>query len=301
MTLCLRQPKFFAICVFLLGLLRFAHAQERDLTATAHAIAENEKKFYEMGQDAGTKAAFLQFLADDSIVFHPGPVNGKQEWAKRPEKGISLKWHPLFVAVSRSADLGYTTGPAEWRHEKEDENPFGFGQYITIWKKQPDGTFKVALDAGSEVPSLSKTQENEIEYSISEAPAPANPDRLAISRTLRNAEGKFANAAHSDSTAGLLGSASESIRVQREGVFPAVGRAAAGLMLSVRRGELTQERLGGATSEAGDLAYSYGKYTLVRPEKTERGSYLQIWRVEKDGAWRIWLDYQSPLPNEQKK
>ncbi|MDQ6623665.1 MAG: DUF4440 domain-containing protein, partial [Verrucomicrobiota bacterium] len=98
--------------LFLLALapLRLvAQAPEDPGAAAARTVLEDERKFYEVGQELGTRAAFLEFLADDSIIFHPGPVDGKKEWSKRPEKGISLKWKPLFVAMSRSADLGYTT------------------------------------------------------------------------------------------------------------------------------------------------------------------------------------------------
>ena len=279
-----------------------ARAQEIDPAAAARTIVEQEAKFYQLGQDSGTKAAFLEYLSDDSIVFSPGPVNGKQECGKRPDQGISLKWTPVFAAMSRSADLGYTTGPAEWRKAKDDATPFGYGQFLSIWRKQKDGVWKVALDVGTEVPGARKSDEpEEVEYSISEVTAPP-AEKAAITRLLRNAEGKFASAARTDSTAALLGSALETVRVHREGVFPAVGRDAAALMLSVARGELTVEKTGGAMSEAGDLAYSYGKYTFVRPEKTERGHYLQIWRMEKDGsAFKLALDYQAPLPPEQKK
>ena len=294
--------KIFSVCLLGLLVAGRGQAQENDPAAAARLMVENEGKFYQVGQEQGSRAAFLQFLADDSIVFHPGPVNGRQDWTRRPEKGISLTWKPLFAAMSRSADLGYTTGPAEWRKEKEDAKPFGYGQFLSIWRKQKDGSWKVALDVGSELPGAPKTGEQEVEFSLSEAPAGAPvPDKVASLRLLRNAEGKFANVGRTDSTAALLGSSSETLRVHREGVFPAVGRDAAGLMLSVTRGTIAVEKVGGAMSEAGDLAYSYGKYTFTRPEKTERGHYLQIWRVEKDGTWKIVLDYQTPLPSEQKK
>ncbi|HEX8279922.1 MAG TPA: nuclear transport factor 2 family protein [Chthoniobacterales bacterium] len=264
-------------------------------------MVENEGKFFQMGQEQGTRAAFLAYLADDAILFQPGPVNAKESWTKRPAEGISLKWRPLFAAMSRSADLGYTTGPAEWRRNKDDEKPFGYGQFLSMWRKQKDGAWKVVVDIGSEVPGPAKTEETpEVEYAIPDGGAspPPAPDKTASQRLLRNAEGKFANVARTDSTAALLGSASESVRVHRQGVFPAVGRDAAGLMLSVGRGTLTHEKLGGAMSEAGDLAYTYGKYTRTRPDKAERGHYLQIWRLEGDGAFKIVLDYQAPLPAE---
>ena len=54
-------------------------------------------------------------------------------------------------------------------------------------------------------------------------------------------------------------------------------------------------------SAACDLAYRYGKYTLELGEKTERGHYLQIWQTDGTGAWKILVDYQSPLQPEIKK
>ncbi len=72
-------------------------------------------------------------------------------------------------------------------------------------------------------------------------------------------------------------------------------------MLSVRRGKLTTEHLGGGISAASDLAYRYGRYALAMSQATERGHYLQIWQTDAAGEWKLLLDYQSPLPPEIKK
>lgn len=275
-------------------------AQDNDPQAAARAIVENETKFFQMGEEQSTRAAFLAFLADDAIVFRPGPVNGKEEWKKRPENPVSLKWKPDFVGMSRSADLAYSTGPAEWRRKKEDETPFGYGEFVSVWRKQKDGSWKVAVDVGNEVPGRPKTEQSEVEFWISDAPAESDAPGAPAKR-LREAEAAFASAAKADSTIALTEASVPSVRVHRERVFPAVGKEPARLMLSVRRGKLSLERAGGGMSEAGDLAYSYGKYALDLGQNVERGHYLQIWRREADGAWKIALDLQTPLPNEQKK
>ena len=298
------MKKYPLILIGVLGLAIAGVTAEEESAADAalQTIVGNEAKFFQLGQERGTRAAFLEFLADDSVVFQPGPMDGKQAWSKRPEKGIALTWRPLFAAMSRSADLGYTTGPAEWRKNKEDEKPFGYGQFISIWKKQTDGSWKVALDVGGEVPGRVKSEETpQLERSISNASATKETERGAAERSLRDAEAQFAVAAKADSTIALSEAGITGLRVHREGVFPAIGKGAATLMLSVRRGQLTSERMGGGMSVAGDLAYSYGKYSLVRPAQTERGHYLQIWRTENDGTWKIALDYQSPLPPGEKK
>jgi ketosteroid isomerase-like protein len=293
--------KTFFVCLLSL-VFAVARAEELKPQEALQTVVENEGKFFQLGQEQGTRAAFLAFLADDGIVFRPGPVNGKESWKKRPEKEISLSWKPLFAAIASSADLAYTTGPAEWRHNKEDAKPFGYGQFVSIWKRQKDGSWKVALDVGSEVPGLTKSDEPpQLEMSVSSPPAAKPTDAKTAQRQLREAEAQFATAAKADSTIALSEASSLNVRVHREGVFPAVGKDPARLMLSVRRGKLSLERTGGGMSAAGDLAYSYGTYSLVKPQETERGYYLQIWRTEPDGSWKLALDYQTPLPTEEKK
>lgn len=253
-----------------------------------------------MGQEQGTRAAFLEFLAEDSIVFQPGPVPGKKTWAARPEGGLWLTWQPVFAAMSRSADLGYTTGPAEFRKNKEDEKPFGFGQYISIWRKQKDGTWKVALDVGHGNPRPPNPP-GEPELSFPGVGADGQANTAAARKKFVEAQKKFAAAATNDSTAALADAARDDIRVHREEMFPGVGKDAVGLMLSVRRGKLSLTQIGDAMSAAGDLAYAYGKYVLRKSQSDERGHYLQIWRASDDGTWKLALDFQAPLPAEQKK
>ncbi len=289
---------FFCRLLLVASIASVVGAEECDPEATAQAMMENEAKFVAMGQEQNARAASLAYLADDAIMFEPGPVNAKKTWTERPAGGLSLKWHPTFAAMSRSCDLGFTTGPAEWRKAKEDEKPLGHGHYLSIWRKQKEGEWKVMVDVGGAVPSAQKV-EDEVRVSLTDANAPLAP-AAAAEKKLRAAEKWFADTAKTDSTSALIGSSSEELRVHREGVFPAIGRQPATLMLSVRRGKLKNEKLGGEMSAAGDLAYRYGKYTLDLVQKIERGYYLQIWQTDAAGAWKILVDYQSPLGPEIK-
>lgn len=274
-------------------------AQETPETAI-RAIVGGERRFYEMGQAAGTRAAFLHFLAEDSIVFQPGPTNGRKTWNARPDGGLWLTWQPIFAAMSASADLGYTTGPAEFRKNKEDETPFGHGQYISIWRRQKDGAWKIALDVGHHNPRPPQPP-GEPELSYNGEGADVQTDTAAAHKRLAEAQRKFAALARVDSTGAIADAAREDIRVHREAMFPGLGKEALGLMLSVRRGKLTLTQTGKGMSTAGDLAYVYGKYVLSRPQTDEQGHYVQIWRADASGAWRLALDFQVPLPPGQKQ
>src|SRR5436305_2394785 len=49
-------------------------------------------------------------------------------------------------------DMGYTTGPWEYRPKSMEDKPVAFGYFVTIWKRQSDGTWKAFLDLGTQNP-----------------------------------------------------------------------------------------------------------------------------------------------------
>jgi ketosteroid isomerase-like protein len=62
----------------------------------------------------------------------------------------SLRWAPTFAAISKSGDLGYTTGKSKRRTVEADGKVMEReGRYLTIWRKQKDGSWKVEIDHGS--------------------------------------------------------------------------------------------------------------------------------------------------------
>ena len=57
--------------------------EESERTKTRRALVEMEHAFAKAAATKGTRDAFIEFLADDGIVFQPGPVNGKKFWTGR--------------------------------------------------------------------------------------------------------------------------------------------------------------------------------------------------------------------------
>jgi ketosteroid isomerase-like protein len=121
----------------------------RDLEARfARAVAAKDRQ------------AFLAFWAPDAAIFPPtgGPVIGPdkiwEEWAPILESAdVSLTWEPSRVEMAASGDLGYTYG----RYESRGKRPGGEvvtrrGCYVTIWRKEKDGAWRVVLDIGSPDP-----------------------------------------------------------------------------------------------------------------------------------------------------
>ncbi|MGO9512458.1 MAG: YybH family protein [Steroidobacteraceae bacterium] len=58
-----------------------------------------------------------------------------------------LLWHADQAGVSRSGDLGYTSGTYKFTFKDPSGKPvIDNGKYLTVWKKQADGSWKVLYD-----------------------------------------------------------------------------------------------------------------------------------------------------------
>lgn len=93
---------------------------------------------------------FVAYLAPDVLKFgEKGSLLTTKEQARASLKkafdnpGFQLKWKPLGAEVAASGDLGYTWG------EYEAARSGRRGHYLTIWKRQKDGSWKVAADVGN--------------------------------------------------------------------------------------------------------------------------------------------------------
>jgi ketosteroid isomerase-like protein len=287
---------FFLVALIAASSLR-AEEPERPGEAV-RTIVSRETEFFEFARDHSRRAAFLEFLGDDAVMFDPGPVNAKQMWTKRPDDNSSLIWQAEFAAVARACDIGYDTGPWEFKKDKAAEKADAFGHFVSIWRKQRDGRWKVAIDYGVEHPQpLGDPRPAEMLSSDDGLNEPV--DTKTARKAARGARDAFLKAAANDSAAALLAAADDNIRVYRQGVFPATGREAAGVMLGTTTGKLKLESSGGGISRTGDLGYDYGSYNFKRGEANERGYYLQIWHTDGSGAWKLALDLQRKLPDKR--
>jgi hypothetical protein len=61
------------------------------------------------------------------------------------EPGEALEWDPVHGAAAGSGDLAWTSGRAVYRARGEQ----AFTKYLTIWARQPDGSWRWLLDAGN--------------------------------------------------------------------------------------------------------------------------------------------------------
>jgi ketosteroid isomerase-like protein len=117
-----------------------------------------EAKFAKATAEGGGKA-FAMWFAEDGVSLANGqaPVHGREAIVKQATwspKNYQLTWTPTDASMSPSGDMGYTWGHYDGTSRDADGNSkVTSGRYLTIWKKQPNGEWKVVLDASNDEPA----------------------------------------------------------------------------------------------------------------------------------------------------
>lgn len=106
----------------------------------------------------GGGAAFASWFAPDAVTLANGkaPVVGHDAIAAQATwtpQSYQLTWTPEGARLGPGGDMGFTWGHYQGVSKDAEGNPVTTsGRYITVWKKQPDGQWKVALDASNDGP-----------------------------------------------------------------------------------------------------------------------------------------------------
>ena len=126
-----------------------------DKEKTKAELAKMEDAFCAMAQEKGLLAAFEHFAAPDVAFIDTDPrkYRGLEAVRQRlgPDKpGVKLTWSALFTDVSEDGTLGYNYGRFESRFPGADgKEVVRGGFFLTIWKKQPDGSWRYVVDTGA--------------------------------------------------------------------------------------------------------------------------------------------------------
>jgi ketosteroid isomerase-like protein len=258
------------------------------------SLVDSERSFAKLSADTGMASAFTYWLADEAIVFRPEPVRGKERYASSPDVPGMLIWQPEFADVSKAGDLGYTSGPYEFRREGAAHPADGYGHYVSIWKRREDDSWRVLIDAG-----ISHTAPD---YQLADTVMlVSNPEPTCFTSSspdttlLHQLDQAFSDSARvTGYYQALENFASAAVRIYRENYFPFFGIPGVKTKID---GPLIWNPLSSESAASDDLGYSYG-IARRNPEKSEseNSSYLRIWKREADDTWKLVLEITNPIP-----
>jgi ketosteroid isomerase-like protein len=82
---------------------------------------------------------------NDSLIYGPKAIN--HFYSNEIYKTAKAQWSPDYIDVSSDGTMAYTYGKYQWKMTgKAGESLEYHGIFHTVWKRQPDGTWKYVWD-----------------------------------------------------------------------------------------------------------------------------------------------------------
>ncbi|MEO6612400.1 MAG: DUF4440 domain-containing protein [Chitinophagaceae bacterium] len=257
-------------------------AQSIEMTKEQRSLIDAEQSFAATALSQNIKTAFSQVLDETAVVFRPQPINGR--WAyyidARPDSAY-LFWKPEFVDVSIGGDFGYSTGPWYARRNKNTtEGRKGFGNFVTIWKKDKSGAWKILLDKGI---GYSAAGERQTGLAVLPIDKKISPMKIDIASIMAIDSKSFAGneLAHYTNSTLLL----------QNGKWPF--HPGNDSLTAEYKDYDSWEPLNGSVAPYGDMAFTYGRFNGFINGKKQEGYYLRIWKRNDKAEWNIVLDLRT--------
>ena len=255
------------------------------------SMADTERAFAEACTHKGIRDSFLEYFADDSIAFNPAPISATRRLRERPSRAFSeaeLRWEPRTGDVAASGEIGWLTGPSTFTdHTVADPRPQP-GNYLSIWRRQADGQWRVFIDQGTQPPKTVSFAPGftrfafPSRYTGGETGARATASLEAADRALNTVLGTRGGAAYADVT-------TDASRLHRSGFMPSIGRAAIETWMKEHASAMTATTGAAQSALSGDLGYSYGQFEVTAPV-ARSGAYVRVWQRDAGGRWLVVAD-----------
>lgn len=268
--------RYLVFAAFMLGACASAPASLPD----ASSVIGAERAFAVRAGEIGWVPAFREFVAPDGqLVGQGGYADAPQQLVATSDDGVrTLFWWPAFAAISRSGDFGFTTGPVSF-----DEARTPRGHYFTVWRLQPDGTWKWIYDGG--VGPIA-------EPALIEPDAPAVPMAPTSADGEPSADAAIAAVSMHERSGDFVGRLAPDAQVFRTRQPRRVDAAAASAFSEPAGVSYRVSRI--EASSGGDLVMVLGEASWTADGQELQGLYARMWQNRPDG-WRIIYD-QLILP-----
>lgn len=255
-----------------------------------------ENYFAALVKEKGIKKAFLSVSDDNTIIFRPGPVNAIKHYKSRPDSAGHLNWNPAYARISKSGDWGFTTGP--YTYKESDSSKTSYGDYLSVWKKNSRGVWKLAIDIG--VPHqkpktnpalIFQNPKNEIYLKQrSESRLQQREDVVFSSDKLMGTILK------ADDQIAFKEFIAEESRLLFPGFEPIPGKKVIMNFWQKQGYNLSSEPLKADRSYSGELAFTYGDATIVQKGQSKNYNYVRIWEVQQGYVWNIICEVYTEIP-----
>lgn len=266
------------------------------------SLFDREVEFSKSCAAIGQHQTTYESLAENGILFRPGPKAAKAVLEKQEPGSIVLKTYPLFVDVSASEDFGYVHGVYEFQTNKPLTDPIDYGFFCTVWEKNESKQWKVviaqAISTGVERPGNISLDFTFPEGSDKPRAYPKNVSKEEIAKQLTSLEKVFSdNWQKAPSSSLFTKLLADSGKIYRNGEMPtsdvdAVKRWAENSDVH------SWKSINAGVANSGDMAFTYGSFKM-KSRGEGLGHYLRVWKKQTDSSWKIVADVMKNPPKEK--
>jgi ketosteroid isomerase-like protein len=280
------------------------HAADR--AADLVDLMRVDSEFNALSQRVGRIEGFLQYMADDALLLNRatrGKAAARSSFERTDVKGFRLIWGATYADVSQAGDLGYTLGV--WHREtpvrESTEVRTSTGMFLTIWHREPDGSWKFVVDGVGNV--IAPEEIERIHRSMRSFSGPqAHPTNTSTDpATLAALDQSLSRQAlATDFDSALLERLADDAMLLDQRVHSRAA-AIASLNAEARHVKYSWEPFEAKIARLGDLGYTWGAFRRFERDDENwqpaaTGLYVNVWKRQGDGAWKIVVAGSAELP-----
>jgi len=263
---------------------------------SVYKIVTAEKDFNRLVERKGIKDGFLGVADVEGIVFKPQAVKITDFYSSIDKQPGKLSREPKLARISANGDLGFTAGPYVYQNGKTDDDKV-YGDYVSIWRLDSDGKFKLLVDAGIQHPEGEQAVATDFkepdlskQKAASKDPFSGKNVILATDKTFNHSLELSALAAYKEFLSPLGG-------YYFPGFEPMTGPDKILKFLDNEGISITAETINAGRSSSNDLAYSYGRARIKKGNMVNNYNYVRIWEVDASHKWNMVLEIFSTIEN----
>lgn len=245
-------------------------------------------------QEKGLKKAFISVSDNNTIAFRPGPVPALKYYKEQPDSIGYLKLSPVLAKISKSNDWGFTAGPYIYKQSESDTRSF-YGTYISVWKKNNKGVWRLAMDAGVAHKKPLKTIPNKFFTPTDTKYIHQKSDKRLQQRedivfssdklmsTIMKADNKIAQTEFLTEDSWLL----------FPGFEPMTNKKSIMEFWKKQGYKALTYPIMADRSVSGEIAYTYGTSTIL----AKKYNYIRVWEVQPNFKWNVIVEvFTEELP-----
>lgn len=242
--------------------------------------------------------ALLSMTNEETVFFSPGPVEGLKFLKNRPNIPDIMRWEPSFSGIAKSMEFGFTTGPLIFQRVGA---PRRHGQYLTVWKRDRKGLWKISAHAISENYGQPTAAEEDylpnaifIEPDSSGYLKHRSQVRLNQRKDVVESNDRlFATVLKTDNPLAFLEFLAEDVRFYFPWTNPIKGKVDVLDYLESQNLNIETEVEYVDRAYSGELAYSHGTAFIRQNGPAKKYNYIRIWQRQNDHQWRVIVEFYS--------